>query len=260
MPASRMEDGRYYVGRLARAVTKSKRARTFYASSVVVGEIEGYVESARARVVRRAQALDRYDDLPTRLVTHETGRRRRVLHWRDRDGVIGQTPLAEATEEERMSFVTEGQDGPQPLWLWLWLNESGLPFRPGFVGCVLRARRRALRGSAVAGDERAAPSSTRRHPDVRSRTVSPLSTSPRTASSSSSPPSGSTAQQEPPKGQQRQPCAPSGFPRPPSSATGRPPGTAVTKPRTTSDQRCSTTRPCWYSPFTTAKTSAGAPS
>jgi hypothetical protein len=132
-----MEDGRYYVGRLARAVTKSKRARTFYASSVVVGEIEGYVESARARVVRRAQTLDRYDDLPTRLVTHETGRRRRVLHWRDRDGVIGQTPLAEATEEERMSFVTEGQDGPQPLWLWL--NESGLPFRPGFVGCVFRA-------------------------------------------------------------------------------------------------------------------------
>lgn len=38
-------------------MTKSKRARTFYASCVVVGEVEGYVESSRARVVRRAQAL-----------------------------------------------------------------------------------------------------------------------------------------------------------------------------------------------------------
>ncbi|MFI1255325.1 hypothetical protein ACH4U6_16255 [Streptomyces netropsis] len=50
-----------------------------------VGEIEGYVESSRARVVRRAQAMGRYDRLPMRLVTHETGRHRRLLHWRDRE-------------------------------------------------------------------------------------------------------------------------------------------------------------------------------
>ncbi|WP_406447568.1 hypothetical protein OHB14_54740 [Streptomyces sp. NBC_01613] len=81
-----------------------------------------------ARVVRRAQALGRYDDLPTRLVTHETGRHRRVLHWRDWDGVVGQTPLTEATVEERLSFFAESPAGPEPLWLWL--NESGLPFHP----------------------------------------------------------------------------------------------------------------------------------
>ncbi|MGC5364249.1 integrase [Streptomyces sp. DT24] len=137
IPRLRLEGGRYYVGRLARVVTKSKRARTFYVSSVVVGEIEGYVESSRARIVRRAQALGRYDDLPTRLVTHETGRHRRVLHWRDRDGVIGQTPLAEATVEERMSFFTEGQDGPEPLWLWL--NEAGLPLQSASWEGVFRA-------------------------------------------------------------------------------------------------------------------------
>lgn len=137
IPRLRLEGGRYYVGRLARVVTKSKRARTFYASSVVVGEIEGYAESSRARVVRRAQSLGRYDDLPMRLVTHETGRHRRVLHWRNRGGVVRQTPLTEATVEERMSFFTEGPAGPEPLWLWL--NESGLPFQPASWEGVFRA-------------------------------------------------------------------------------------------------------------------------
>ncbi|MFI7356097.1 tyrosine-type recombinase/integrase [Streptomyces avidinii] len=124
-----LEGGRYYVGRLARQVTKSKRARTFYVSSPVVGEVEGYVESSRARMVRRAQARGRYECLPQwRLVTHQTGGRRRLVHWRDQDGLEGQTALAEATVEERMSFFAEGPAGPEPLWLWL--NESGLPFRP----------------------------------------------------------------------------------------------------------------------------------
>jgi hypothetical protein len=127
VPRLQLEGGRYYTGRLARAVTKSKRARTFYASSGVVGEIEGYVESSRAQVVRRAQATGRYDGLRMRLVTHETGRHRR-LHWRDHDGVVGRTSLTEATVEERMLLFIDGPDGPEPLWLWL--NESGLPFRP----------------------------------------------------------------------------------------------------------------------------------
>jgi site-specific recombinase XerD len=136
VPRLQLEGGRYYAGRLARAVTKSKRARTFYASSVVVGEIEGYAESSRARVVRRAQAKGRYDGLPMRLVTHETGRHRRVLHWRDRDGVVGRTALTDAGVEERMRLFVEGPEGPEPLWLWL--NESGLPFRPGSWEGVFR--------------------------------------------------------------------------------------------------------------------------
>ncbi|WP_239965388.1 site-specific integrase [Streptomyces sp. CBG9] len=136
VPRLQLEGGRYYTGRLARAVTKSKRARTFYASSVVVGEIEGYVESSRARVVRRAQAAGRYDGLPMRLVTHETGRHRRLLHWRGRDGVVGRTVLTDATVEERMCLFVEGRGGPEPLWLWL--NESGLPFRPASWEGVFR--------------------------------------------------------------------------------------------------------------------------
>jgi site-specific recombinase XerD len=137
VPRLRLEGGRYYAGRLARVVTKSKRARTFYASSVVVGEVEGYVESSRDRVVRRAQAAGRYDGLPVRLVTHESGRYRRVLHWHDRDGVVGRTALTEATVEERMTLFMEGPAGPEPLWLWL--SESGLPLRPSSWEGVFRA-------------------------------------------------------------------------------------------------------------------------
>lgn len=137
VPRLRLEGGRYYAGRVAREVTKSKRARTFYASSVVVGEVEGYVESSRARTVRRAQAASRYDGLDVRLVTHETGRRLRLLHWRDRAGVAGRTALAEATVEERMMLFSEGPDGQEPLWLWL--SETGLPLLPASWEGVFRA-------------------------------------------------------------------------------------------------------------------------
>ncbi|MFE9687127.1 hypothetical protein [Streptomyces sp. NPDC006285] len=44
-----------------------------------------------------------YEGVPMRLVTHETGRGRRLQHWRDRDGMVGRTPLTAATVDERMS-------------------------------------------------------------------------------------------------------------------------------------------------------------
>ncbi|MBT1183928.1 site-specific integrase [Streptomyces sp. CJ_13] len=138
VPRVQLEGSRYYSGRLARAVTKSKRARTFYVAADIVGEVEGYAESLRARVIRRAQSRGRYERLPVwRLVTHQTGHQRRLLHWRDQDGLVGQTSLAEATVAERMSLFTEGPMGPEPLWLWL--NESGLPFHPSSWEGVFRA-------------------------------------------------------------------------------------------------------------------------
>ncbi|OOQ55355.1 integrase [Streptomyces antibioticus] len=137
VPEVWLEGGRYCAGRLARAVTKSRRARTFYASATVVGGVEGYVESSRARAVRRAQADGRYEQLPVwRLVTHQTGHRRRLLHWRDQDGVAGQTSLSDATVEERMTLLVEGPGGPEPMWLWL--SERGLPFRPASWEGVFR--------------------------------------------------------------------------------------------------------------------------
>ncbi|MFD8477714.1 tyrosine-type recombinase/integrase [Streptomyces globisporus] len=137
MPRPRLNGGRYYHGRLARAVTKSKRARTFYASAPAVASVESYVESTRALAVRRAQVRGRYDAMPKRLVTRQTGFQRTLLHWRDQEGREGQTPLSEATVTERMSYFTEGPVGPEPLWLWL--NESGMPLCPASWQNVFRA-------------------------------------------------------------------------------------------------------------------------
>ncbi|MFF0405653.1 site-specific integrase [[Kitasatospora] papulosa] len=137
MPRTSLGGARYYSGRLAPVVTKSKRARTFYASAPVVGEVEGYMESSRAFAIRRAQAKGRYERLPRmRLVTKVAGLRRKVLHWRDQDGVEGRTPLSDADVAERMKLFIEGPAGPEPLWLWL--NESGLPFRPASWENVFR--------------------------------------------------------------------------------------------------------------------------
>ncbi|QHA09632.1 tyrosine-type recombinase/integrase [Streptomyces broussonetiae] len=137
VPGVRLGGGRYYHGRLARAVTKSKRARTFYVSAPAVAAVEGYMESTRALTVRRAQVQGRYDRLPMRLVVRQTGHHRRLLHWIDQDGCEGQTPLGEATIAERMTYFTEGPLGPEPLWLWL--NESGTPFRPASWENVFRS-------------------------------------------------------------------------------------------------------------------------
>ncbi|WP_330452235.1 site-specific integrase [Streptomyces sp. NBC_00869] len=129
VPSLRLEGGRYYAGRVAAAVTRSKKSRTFYASAGAVGEVESYIESSRAAVIRNAQAAGRYDGLSDmRMVTKVTGGPRRVVHWCDRNGVIGATELNRATDLDRMAFYTEGPRGPEPLWLWL--NERGLPFLP----------------------------------------------------------------------------------------------------------------------------------
>lgn len=137
VPQSEVGHRRYYSGRLAPVVTKSKRARTFYMAAPVVGEIEAYCDAGRARVIRRAQRQGRYDVLPRmRLVTSVSGRRMKVLHWRDRDGMLGETALARASVEERALLFTEGPEGPEPLWLWL--NESGLPFQPASWEGVFR--------------------------------------------------------------------------------------------------------------------------
>lgn len=137
VPQSEVGHRRYFSGRLAPVVTKSKRARTFYMAAPVVGEIEAYCDSGRARVIRRAQRQGRYDVLPRmRLVTSVSGHRMKVLHWRDRDGLLGQTALTRASVKERALLFTEGPEGPEPLWLWL--NESGLPFRPASWEGVFR--------------------------------------------------------------------------------------------------------------------------
>ncbi|MFE2711949.1 tyrosine-type recombinase/integrase [Streptomyces mirabilis] len=127
VPQRRLGGGRYYVGRIAAAVTRSKKPRTFYVGSDVVGEIETYVDSSRALTVRKAQQAGRYDNLPAmQIVTHVTGGVKPTVHWQDRHGNPVERRLADLTVGQRLTLYSEGRYGPEPLWLWL--NERGLPF------------------------------------------------------------------------------------------------------------------------------------
>jgi integrase len=128
VPERRLDGGRYYWGKVAVEVTRSKRGRTFYAAADAVGDIEAYTDSSRAWSVRHAQRKGLYERLPgLRVVTEVTRQKNPVVRWRGLDGSAGQQPLGEVTVEERMLLFTEGKHGLEPLWLWL--NERGMPFR-----------------------------------------------------------------------------------------------------------------------------------
>jgi hypothetical protein len=127
VPALRLDGGRYYRGKVAAGVTRSKKDRTFYVTADAIGEIEAYVDSSRAWAVARAQRKGHYERLPGLCVVTEVTRRvNPVVRWREKDGTVGECPLSKLTVEERMLLFTEGPRGLEPLWLWL--NERGMPF------------------------------------------------------------------------------------------------------------------------------------
>lgn len=129
VPMRRLGGGRYYRGKVAAQVTRSKKQRTFYVSSNAVGDIETYEASSRAWAVRQAQKAGRYDRLPEmRILLEVTRGLKPKVRWRDQDGVMGERELDLLTWQERTLLFEEGPHGPEPLWLWL--NEQGLPFRP----------------------------------------------------------------------------------------------------------------------------------
>ncbi|WP_254708440.1 site-specific integrase [Streptomyces lunaelactis] len=137
IPKRQLGGGRYYRGKVAAQVTRSKKQRAFYVASDAVGDIESYVASSRAWAVRRAQKAGRYDRLPEmRLVTEVTRGLKPKVHWCDHNGVLGELDLNKLTWQERTLLFTDGPHGPEPLWLWL--NEQGLPFHPSSWEGVFR--------------------------------------------------------------------------------------------------------------------------
>ncbi len=127
VPALRLDGGRYYRGKVAAEVTRSKKDRTFYAAAGAIGAIEAYADSSRAWAVAQAQRKGLYERLPgARVVTEVTRRARPVVRWRGLDGTSGERPLSELTVRERMALLTDGPRGLEPLWVWL--NERGMPF------------------------------------------------------------------------------------------------------------------------------------
>jgi integrase len=127
VPEVRLDGGRYYRGKVAAGVTRSKKDRTFYVAADAAGAIEAYADSSRAWAVARAQRKGLYERIPgVRVVTEVTRRAKPAVQWRELDGAAGQCLLSELTIDERKLLFTEGPKGLEPLWLWL--NERGMPF------------------------------------------------------------------------------------------------------------------------------------
>lgn len=127
VPALQLDGGRYYRGKVAAGVTRSKKTRTFYVAADAVASIEAYADSSRADAVTQAQRKGLYELVPgARVITGVTRRANPVVRWRGLDGTAGECPLGELTVQERMLLFTEGLRGLEPAWLWL--TEQGMPF------------------------------------------------------------------------------------------------------------------------------------
>ncbi|WP_280203247.1 site-specific integrase [Nocardia cyriacigeorgica] len=141
LPASANTPQRYVEARLAAAVAKSKRARTFYISATVLREVEAYCATTRRGAIRRAQTAGRYDALDDIwLVVKQSGWQQRVLHWRDRHGRTGERRIDALEPDERRRLFVQGDSGLEPLWLWL--AEDGTPFGAHSWEAVFRAASR----------------------------------------------------------------------------------------------------------------------
>jgi site-specific recombinase XerD len=153
VPSQRLRSGRYVHGRVAGAVTRSKRDRTFYAGVDAVGQVEAYVQSERAWAVARAQEQGRYDRLPlVRRVTNVSRGQDPVVRWRELDGGEGRQRLGGLGWRERQWLFVEGPDGLEPAWLWL--TEQGTPMPPEQWNGVFRQANLRCERELLTAEER----------------------------------------------------------------------------------------------------------
>ncbi|BBB00769.1 hypothetical protein RVR_7903 [Actinacidiphila reveromycinica] len=153
VPTQRLRHGRYCHGQVAAALTRAKAGRVFYAAVDAVGQVEAYIASERAWVIRRAQEAGRYERLAgLRLVTAVTTARRPVVHWVDRSGVSGRQELGRLGWRERQLLFLDGPEGPEPAWLWL--TEQGLPMAPDRWNGVFTAANRRCEQVLLTARER----------------------------------------------------------------------------------------------------------
>jgi hypothetical protein len=111
----------------------------------------GYIEGARARAVRCAQAAGRYETLPGLRLAGETQRHATVV-FKDASGGNVTRSWNQLDPAARRTLFRSTPQGLEPLQLWL--NEDGMPRDPHgwhgtFANANIRVRQLALTDFAV---------------------------------------------------------------------------------------------------------------
>ncbi|WP_232534976.1 site-specific integrase [Nocardia terpenica] len=124
-----LEAGRgYYTCELAGKCAKGEYGHPYWIPRRALSAVWSYVEGARARAVRHAQAAGTYERLPGRMVVG-TGKRRGSVVIPDEKagaGVVRDWVMVPPLLRRRMFRQTAA--GLEPVWLWL--NEDGVPRDP----------------------------------------------------------------------------------------------------------------------------------
>jgi len=89
VPERRLDGGRYYRGKVAAEVTRSKRSRTFYVAADAVGDIEAYTDSSRAWAVRGRSTKDCMSGCRAAGGHRGNQAAETVVRWRGLDGIVG---------------------------------------------------------------------------------------------------------------------------------------------------------------------------
>jgi hypothetical protein len=121
----RLAPGReYYTCALADACAKGGFGHSFWMPRSVLVAVCAYIEGARARAVREAQAAGRYEGVRRlRVVSQTRGREWVVLE--DGAGGTVERRWEVLGPERRQKLFSRTAAGLEPVWLWL--NEDGMP-------------------------------------------------------------------------------------------------------------------------------------
>lgn len=117
----------FYKSQLADACAKGGYGHPYWMPHNVLTGIDAYTEGPRARAVREAQALGRYEQLTDALVVAES-KRRGIVRLSDDAGRLVDRSWNTVEPALRRRLFRRTGTGLEPLWLWL--NEDGLPRDP----------------------------------------------------------------------------------------------------------------------------------
>ncbi|MCV7288150.1 site-specific integrase [Mycolicibacterium wolinskyi] len=124
----RLASGRsFYTCRLADKCAKGGYGHPYWMPVAVLRAVRAYIEGARARAVREAQAAHRYDTIDARQIARPAGRGSHVVLVSE-NGQDVQRPWNLIDPELRRRLFYSTAQGLEPMVLWL--NETGMPRDP----------------------------------------------------------------------------------------------------------------------------------